>query len=190
MKEVIKTENIKTYRTQGMSLWMLVVFGLVLINVSCFFIESVSLEAIVSFSVNLLAPRCWPVWYSWILWLLVFGFGLSAILTKYERKRGSRFAVWLTTVGVGCIFFFSSFVCRALRIKAYYIFAWGMDFPYTHFYKPLIYAPMTELSATGTLSWKLLILPTLCLAGFWGLLRFAKTKKQHSLREVEKCNGK
>ena len=123
---------------------------------------------------------------------MAFGVWIRTVGHFDQIRKKTQFAFRRVAYHGRCrmYIFFSSFVCRALRIKAYYIFAWGMDFPYTHFYKPLIYAPMTELSATGTLSWKLLILPTLCLAGFWGLLRFAKTKKQHSLREVEKCNGK
>lgn len=164
----------KSWRT--MVLTGMIIGGLVMVNVAFLFSTGISDVHIMQW-VYTLSPRTWPVWYAWNFWILATGIGLYLLSKKYELGKTSTYVLAGTWLFVGLIFFTCSFFCKMLRIQAYYLLTWCLNIPYEYFYKPFVSIPLTEFSATGTISWKLLILPLIGIAGVAFLIRWGKKRK-------------
>jgi len=177
-KNGMSMNTIRSKSWHSVTLILLILSGLVLVNVAVFASEFSSVHLMQW--IYTLNPRCWPVWYAWNFWLLAAGTGCYLLLKNCEKRKAATYVLMGTWLTVGLIVFTFSFFCKMLRIQAYYVLMWLLTVPHEYFYKPFISIPLTEFSATGTLSWKLLILPLLGIAGIAFLIRWGRKKKNQA----------
>lgn len=127
----------------------------------------------------------WPHWYSVNLWILAVGAAVNYLVRgKWARRL-------LLTVVLAAFFTVTAFYSVWFHTLTYWIYCLLIIIHYSVF-RPYFYAPLTELFSSGTVTWRLFIVPGIVLAviGFLLFCRSAFSRNRNIKSEGPEVENK